>query len=205
VGRADVWVFDADHLGATLTGTPLTIVTLFSDTPRALAVSPDGSKVYAAAFHSGNRTTTISDALVPDGGEAAGGVPGPDTNANGDPRPEVGIIVKFNGTHWVDELNRVWDDKIRFSLPDKDVFVLNANANPPAQLGGTAGFYRGVGTILFNMAVNPVSGKVYVSNTEAGNDKRFEGPGTRMSSKEWPRQASSAPTAAIPSMAGRKH
>jgi len=32
-----------------------TIVTLFSDTPRALAVSPDGSKVYAAAFHSGNR------------------------------------------------------------------------------------------------------------------------------------------------------
>ncbi len=44
VGRADVWVFDADHLGGTLGGTPITIVTLFSDTPRALAVSPDGSK-----------------------------------------------------------------------------------------------------------------------------------------------------------------
>jgi hypothetical protein len=90
----------------------------------------------------------------------------------------VGIIVKFNGTHWIDELNRVWDDKVRFSLPDKDVFVINANANPPAQLGGTTGYYRGVGTILFNMVVNPVSGKVYVSNTEAGNEKRFEGPGT---------------------------
>jgi DNA-binding beta-propeller fold protein YncE len=178
VGRADVWVFDADHLGATLAGTPLTIVTLFSDTPRALAVSPDGSKVYAAAFHSGNRTTTVHEIFVPNGGEAAGGVPGPNTNADGAPRPEVGIIVKFNGTHWVDELNRVWDDKVRFSLPDKDVFVLNANANPPAQLGGTAGYYRGVGTILFNMVANPVSGKVYVSNTEAGNEKRFEGPGT---------------------------
>jgi DNA-binding beta-propeller fold protein YncE len=178
VGRADVWVFDADHLGATLAGTPLTIVTLFSDTPRALAVSPDGSKVYAAAFQSGNRTTTVHEVLVPDGGVAAGGVPGPDTDASGAPRPEVGIIVKFNGTHWVDELNRVWDDKVRFSLPDKDVFVINANANPPAQLGGTAGFYRGVGTVLFNMVVNPVNGKVYVSNTEAGNDKRFEGPGT---------------------------
>src|SRR5215218_825539 len=178
VGRADVWVFDADHLGGTLAGTPLTIITLFSDTPRALAVSPDGSKVYAAAFHSGNRTTTIPENLVPDGGEAAGGVPGPNTNADGAPRPEVGIIVKFNGTHWVDELNRVWDSKVRFSLPDKDVFVINANANPPAQLGGTPGYYRGVGTILFNMAVNPVSGKVYVSNTEAGNGKRFEGPGT---------------------------
>ncbi len=177
VGRADVWVFDADHLGGTLNGTPITIVTLFTDTPRALAVSPDGSKVYAAGFHSGNRTTTINEALVPNGGEAAGGVPGPNTNAEGVPRPEVGIIVKFNGTHWVDELNRIWDDKVRFSLPDKDVFVINANANPPAQLGGTAGYYRGVGTILNNMVVNPVSGKVYVSNTEAGNDKRFEGPG----------------------------
>ena len=34
-----------------------------------------------------------------------------------------------------------------------------------------------VGTVLFNMAVNPVSGKVYVSNTEARNEVRFEGPG----------------------------
>ncbi len=178
VGRADVWVFDADHLGATLTGTPLTVVTLFSDTPRALAVTPDGSKVYAAAFHSGNRTTTVPEALVPNGGVAAGGMPGPDTNAAGDPRPEAGIIVRFNGTHWVDELNRAWDDKIRFSLPDKDVFVLNANANPPVQLSGSAGYYTGVGTVLFNMVVNPVSGKVYVSNTEADNEKRFEGPGT---------------------------
>jgi DNA-binding beta-propeller fold protein YncE len=178
VGRADVWVFDADHLGGTLSGTPLTIVTLFTDTPRALAVSPDGSKVYAAGFHSGNRTTTVHEVLVPNGGEAAGGVPGPNTNVEGVPHPEVGIIVKFNGTHWVDELNRVWDDKVRFSLPDKDVFVINANANPPAQLGGNAGYYRGVGTILNNMVVNPANGKVYVSNTEAGNDKRFEGPGT---------------------------
>ena len=172
VGRADVWVFDANNLGITLTGTPLTIVTLFSDTPCALAVSPDGSKVYAAAFHSGNRTTTVADFLVPDGGEAAGGVPGPNTNADGATRPEVGIIVKFNGTHWV------WADKTRLPLPDKDAFVITATANPPAQGGGTAGFYRGVGTILYNMAVNPVSGKVYVSNTEAGNEKRFEGPGT---------------------------
>ena len=36
----------------------------------------------------------------------------------------------------------------------------------------------GVGTTLFNMAVHPQSGKVYVSNTEAKNEIRFEGPGT---------------------------
>jgi len=180
VGRADVWVFNADDLGNTLAGTPLTILTLFSDTPRALAVSPDGSKVYAAAFHSGNRTTTVHEAFIPDGGEAAGGLPAPNTNADGVRQTETGLIVKFNGTHWVDELNRAWDDQILFSLPDKDVFVINANANPPAQLAGTAGaagYYKGVGTVLYNMAVNPVNGKVYVSNTEAGNEKRFEGPG----------------------------
>ncbi len=176
VGRADVWVFDAGRLGATLAGTPLTIVTLFSDTPRALAVSPDGGRVYAAAFQSGNRTTIIPETAVPDG-FGPDGVPGPATDAAGKPAPEIGLIVKFNGTHWVDELNRVWDDKVKFSLPDKDVFVINANANPPAQLRGKAGYYRGVGTVLFNMVVNPVNGKVYVSNTEAGNDKRFEGPG----------------------------
>jgi DNA-binding beta-propeller fold protein YncE len=177
VGRADVWVFDANNLGATLTGTPLTIVTLFTDTPRALAVTPDGSTVYAAGFHSGNHTTAIHQILVPDGGEAAGGTPGPETNFEGILHPETGLILKFNGTHWVDELHRNFDSTVRLSLPDKDVFVINANANPPIQLPGALGFYTGVGTILYNMVVNPASGKIYVSNTEAGNDQRFEGPG----------------------------
>jgi DNA-binding beta-propeller fold protein YncE len=177
VGRADVWVFDSDHLGSTLGGTPLNIVTLFGDTPRALAVSPDGSRVYAAVFQSGNRTTSLHESLVPDGGEAAGGVPGPNTNFQGVQAPEVAVILKYTGQDWVDALNRPWTDKVRFSLPDKDVFTIAANANPPAQLPGSAGFHTGVGTVLFNMAVNPVSGKVYVSNTEARNDLRFEGPG----------------------------
>jgi hypothetical protein len=45
VGRADVWVFDAASLGTTLGGTPIRIITLFGDTPRALAVTPDGNTV----------------------------------------------------------------------------------------------------------------------------------------------------------------
>jgi DNA-binding beta-propeller fold protein YncE len=178
VGRADVWAFDAGDLGDSLGGDPLTIVTVFSDTPRALAVSPDGHQVYAAAFHSGNRTTSIFETLVPDGGEEAGGLPEPRTNFQGIPAPEVGLIVKHNGTHWVDELGRSWDDQVRLSLPDKDVFVIDAMANPPVQVSGPAGFFTGVGTVLFNMAVNPASGKVYVSNSEAFNEVRFEGPGT---------------------------
>ena len=137
-------MFDADHLGASLGGTPLTIVTLFTDTPRALAVTPDGSSVYAAGFHSGNRTTTIHETLVPDGGEAAGGVPGPNTNADGRPAPGGrGSSSSSTAPHWVDELGRrLGRATSSFSLPDKDVFVIDATANPPAQLAGTAGFYR---------------------------------------------------------------
>ncbi|MCP3101699.1 hypothetical protein LZ198_22735 [Myxococcus sp. K15C18031901] len=178
VGRADVWVFDADQLGMTLGGTPLTRLTFFADTPRALAATPDGARVYAAAFHSGNRTTVLNEAAVPDGGEAAGGVPGPNTNAAGVRAPETGVILKHNGQDWVDVLNRSWTQKVKFTLPDKDVFAIDATANPPRAATGAGSVYSGVGTILFNMAVNPVSGKVYVSNTEARNDLRFEGPGT---------------------------
>jgi DNA-binding beta-propeller fold protein YncE len=177
VGRADVWVFDADELGSSLGGTPLSIVTLFTDTPRALAATPDGTRVYAAGFHSGNRTTIVPETSLPDG-FGADGVAGPSTNAEGRPAPEVGAIVKWNGAHWVDSLGRSRDQFVKFSLPDKDVFVLDAMANPPRQLPGAGGFFSGVGTILYTMAVNPVNGKVYVANTEANNADRFEGPGT---------------------------
>ncbi|HYC00780.1 MAG TPA: SMP-30/gluconolactonase/LRE family protein [Candidatus Limnocylindrales bacterium] len=178
IGRADVWVFDADNLGTSLGGDELTVITLFGDTPRPLAVSPDGSRVYAGVFHSGNQSTIVSEGSVPNGGQGNGGLPLPNTNVSGDPGPEVGLIVKYNGSQWVDELNRNWSSFIKFDLPDYDVFAIDADANPPAQLAGTAGRFPHVGTILFNMAVNPADGKVFVSNLESFNEVRFEGPGT---------------------------
>jgi DNA-binding beta-propeller fold protein YncE len=177
VGRADVWVFDADRLGSSLGGSPLTIVTLFTDTPRALAVTPDGTRVYAAGFQTGNQTSIVPETSLPDG-FGPDGAPGPATNAEGRPAPEVGTIVKWNGQHWVDALGRPRDEHVKLSLPDKDVFVLDAMANPPRQLAGSGGFFQGVGTVLYTMAVNPVNGKIYVANTEANNAARFEGPGT---------------------------
>jgi YVTN family beta-propeller protein len=192
--RALVWVFDATDLGATLEGVPETIVELFGDTPRALAASPDGATVYAAVFHSGNQTTTVHEGAVCDdsnvngvpsgscnvgGFTMPGGLPPPETNAAGTLRPETGLIVKFNPalSRWEDELGRNWNNAVRFDLPDRDVFAIDALADPPVQKAGAAGFYAHVGTVLFNMAANPMSGKVYVSNTEALNEVRFEGPG----------------------------
>ena len=175
VGRADVWVFDAEHPGNSLTGTPLNVITLFADTPRALAVSRDGATVYAAAFQSGNQTTSIQERIVTPNGLTAP----PFTNFQGFPQPPTGLVVKFRfdvtdgQQHWLDNIGRRWDDQVKFSLPDKDVFAIDATANPP--VAKSAGVYAGVGTVLFNMAVNPVNGKVYVSNTDARNDVRFEG------------------------------
>jgi YVTN family beta-propeller protein len=189
IGRADVWVFDATDLGSALGGMPITVIQLFGDTPRALATSPDGSTVYAAAFHSGNQTMTINEGLVCNGGSsvgacstpggegAPGGLPPPGIlNCASEIQPEVGLIVRRNPSngHWEDELHRDWSALVKFNLPDDDVFVIDADATIPAE---SATPFRGVGTILFNMAVNPVSGTVYVSNTEARNEVRFEGPG----------------------------
>lgn len=189
VGRADVWVFDATDLGNTLGGTPVKIVELFGDTPRALARSADGNTVYAAVHFSGNQTTVVPEGAVCDGGQFAGpcvvagrtmpgGLPPPNTDAQGIPAPEVGLIVKYNATldRWEDELGRDWSPAVDFNLPDLDVFAIDAGAANPNDIVETAAF-PGVGTILFNMIVHPTTGNVYVTNTEARNEVRFEGPG----------------------------
>lgn len=58
VGRADVWVFDAENLGTQVGGKPLTIVQLLADKPGPLTVSRDGRSVFVAIATSGNDTTT---------------------------------------------------------------------------------------------------------------------------------------------------
>src|SRR5262245_50515218 len=185
VPRADVWVWDANNLGAGFGGTPLRILSFFADTPRALAT--DGTTVYVAAFQSGNQTTAINEEAVcdgftaagpcttPGGATAPGGLPGPSTNAAGAPAPETSLIVKFDPPtgRWLDVLGRDWDAVVPFNLPDRDVFAVNANTFATV---APAPFVH-VGTILFNMTLNPTSGKLYVSNTESPNLTRFEGPG----------------------------
>ena len=184
VGRADVWIFDAAQCctGNSVGGNPLTVLSFFSDTPRALAVTPDGSKVYVAAFNSGNGTAStfggsnfgITNPLPPT--QLFPFLPFPiNVNTVGQPQALTGVIAKYDGSHWRDENGLIRDAELPFTLPDRDVFAIDATANPPRPITGPAGMYSHVGTILFNMIVNPMSGKVYVSNLESNNMQRFEG------------------------------
>jgi len=168
-GRADVWVYDAAQLDDSLNGKPVTVLTLVADVPRALAVSNDGRTVYAGVFMSGNRTTVLHrDTLnTPK--------PGISTSTDGVQAPGTGLIVRFDGTAWRDEARNDWSSRVKFNLPDEDVFAIDAVAATPTV---TARF-AGVGTTLFNMAVNPADGRLFVSNTESFNEVRFEGSGQR--------------------------
>jgi DNA-binding beta-propeller fold protein YncE len=185
IPRADVWVFNPANLGTTMGGTPERILSFFTDTPRALTVSPDGNTVYVAGFKTGNQTTAVNaERMCPtfnpgktckldDGETAVGGHLPPATDSIGETAPQVAQIVQYNNTagHWLDPAGRIFDSNVYFSLPDTDVFAFNANT-----LQQTTSFAH-VGTTLFNMATNPVNGHVYVSNSDSHNLTRFEGPG----------------------------
>jgi len=87
-------------------------MSFFTDTPRALAVSPDRNTVYVAGFKTGNQTTAVIEPRVCPGFKpntpcinsdlsvSPGGNPGPAKNFEGQQAPEVALIVKFNNGHW---------------------------------------------------------------------------------------------------------
>ena len=136
-----------------------------SATRRARSRSrPTAARVYAAVFHSGNRTTTIAEGVVPERRSAPGrsiaappgGLPAPNTNfesiAGSRGRPDRQVTTAPLARR---ARTATGTAAVKFALPDKDVFAIDANANPPVPVAGPSGFYTGVGTILFNMVVEP--------------------------------------------------
>ncbi|MGB3619906.1 MAG: Ig-like domain-containing protein [Ketobacter sp.] len=175
IGRADIWSFDADSVNQG-NSDPLTIVTLFGMPPRGLAVSPDGSTVYAGIYKSGNQTASVTHNFRAEGKYSTKfGKPGVKTDAAGVRAPNTGLIVKYDGEHWVDLYGKAWDQFVHFNLPDYDVFEIDADAALPE----VKAQHAHVGTSLFNLEVNPKTGAVYVSNMEARNELMFEGKGER--------------------------
>ena len=190
-----VQVFDpATHL-------LVTNVIIEAERPKALAVSPDGSKVYAAIFESGNGTTLVGatfrnllffdNAVSATNGPYGGQNPPPnDGNAFNPPMnpalptnvppPATGIIVRKTAAgRWLDDNQRDWTE-----------FVSGTNAHLTQRVPGwdlpdrdlasidTADYSVSYATGLMNLcmalAVNPASGRVAVVGTDAINEVRFE-------------------------------
>ena len=87
----------------------------------------------------------------------------------------MGLIARFDPATgaWNDPIGRDWRNAVRLSLPDTDVFAIDALATPPA---ATAAFAH-VGTVIYGLAVNPTNGALFATNTEARNEVRFAGSG----------------------------
>ncbi len=140
--------------------------------PRALAATSDGSRVYVAVFHAGNRTSALSAQEVGPNGAPP---PNPPVKQGLPPPPQVGLIVQQQGSQWVDEAGQVWNStqnptgqqKIFYTQLDVDVAQISTSTQT------VAATFSDIGAVNFGIAVNP-NGTVAVTATEARNLKRFE-------------------------------
>jgi YVTN family beta-propeller protein len=156
-----VKVFDATNPLAT----PV-ILENFAKQPRALARNSDGSRVFVSVFESGNQTTIVPEPIV----SANGGLPPPNPAVRpGLPAPpNSGLIVKWDGSNWRDEISRSWTAQIPYTLADVDLVVIDATSS---SIGAQV---RGIGTHIGNMAFDPSATQLLVANLDDINQVRFE-------------------------------
>jgi YVTN family beta-propeller protein len=164
LGRGQVKVFDPTN------PTSASTIEIFGKQPRALARNADGSRVFVSVFESGNQTTIVKETDV----SSNGGLPPPNPPMSPGlpPAPKTGLIVKWNGTEWRDEINRSWNSRIPYTLADVDIAVINASGSGlPATVSQQV---TGVGTHVGNMAFDSAQSRLLVANLEDINQVRFE-------------------------------
>jgi YVTN family beta-propeller protein len=120
--------------------------------PMALARNAAGDRVYAVVKRSGNKSTIIPESDAPP--------PPPPTNPNLPAAPQQGLIVLAT--------DPAWTAQIPYVMPDDDVVEIDAATF------GIVRTFTGVGTTNFDVAVHPLTGTLYVANTNARNLVRFE-------------------------------
>lgn len=163
-----IHVFDPADLSL-----PPAVVTVEGEAPRALAT--DGTRVFAAIFESGNRTTIIPRNVVSGPLSPYGGMnPPPNSGTDfvppkrpGNPNPPtVGLILKKmpDGT-WRDDNNGNWSAAVTWDLHDHDVAILDATS---------LSLTYATGLMNLNMALAVRGSEVTVVGTDAINHIRFE-------------------------------
>jgi len=174
-------------------------VALAMEEPRALAISPDGSTIYVAAYESGNATTAISGRsaaavsgssqnIVSRADSPYSGVnPAPNVGNNfepaltaGDPGEMGSLIVRKNESgQWMDDNDQNWTP-----------FVSGAQATLSGRVVGwdmqdhdlaeintqtlAVTYTSSLMNINAAVAVSPLDGRVIVVGTDAVNEVRYQ-------------------------------
>ena len=172
-------------------------VAIDAERPKALAVSPDGTKVYAAIFESGNASTIIGPSVINGVGPSAvdntngpyaGQNPPPNSGSGFNPPmnstnpapPKVPHIVQKNAIgRWMDDNHADWTEfisgtnaaltqrRLGWDMPDNDLAIIDT-----ASL--SVSYATRLMNLCMNVGVNPVSGKIAVVGTDGINATRFE-------------------------------
>ena len=168
-----------------------------AEDPRAMAVSPDGSKVYVAIFESGNASTILSGDSsgldptnivrrpeTPHGGASPppnmGNEFSPPRNPDNPFPPFSALIIKKNESgQWMDDNNGDWtpwvsgdqaamsNRVVGWDIPDRDIAVIDANSL-------SIDYATSLMNIGMSVAVNPADGQITLVGTDAINQMRFE-------------------------------
>jgi YVTN family beta-propeller protein len=144
-----------------LNHTLVTNIPLFGENPRAMAVSSDGSKVYAAFALSGNHTTLVPANKAP---SQTNSPISPPMNPGLPAPPQVSRIVDASDTNYTLPRTNI----IQYAMPDNDVAEIDTGTFAVTR------YFPHVGTVNLGLAVRPGSGDLYVANSDARNLVRFE-------------------------------
>jgi YVTN family beta-propeller protein len=145
------------------------VITIRGKQPRALTRDAAGARVFISVFESGNQTTVVpANTVTANGGPPP---PNPAMDAKLPAAPNVGLIVKWNGSNWSDERgDGRWTQFTPYTLADVDLVVLDASGASAAITKEV----RGIGTHIGNAVVDPAANQLVVLNDDAHNDVRFE-------------------------------
>jgi YVTN family beta-propeller protein len=207
-----VLVFDPTNLAAA----PVRL-TILGEDPRMLAVSPDGSKVYAAIFESGNGSTVLGGGgmanigfppnVVSDPTGPYGGVnPPPNSGTSFVPpknpstpiAPKVSLIVKKNDLgQWMDDNAHDWTDLVSGPNAAKsgrpvgwDLYDHDLAVIDTGSLA--VSYVPRLMNVNMALAVNPASGEITTVGTDGTNELRFEPNLTGKFLRVWFARASSS-------------
>ena len=181
-----------------LTRQVITNLVIDGDRPKAMALSPDRSKLYVAIFESGNGSTILvgtqpdtRSVLTHPSGPYGGQQPVP--NDGDELRPPMNVnlyghegslpdslIVKKNAAgRWMDDNQGDWSEFISGTnaalsgrIPGWDLPDHDLAIIDTATFGVT--YATGLMNICMDVAVNPATRRIAVVGTDGANERRFE-------------------------------